>query len=109
MLRRRSPAQGAGRPCGYIPVMAAAVVVAVLVVALTSAVHGAVGFGMNLLAVPVLVVLDPRFVPGPAVAAGLVLSVLVAAREGTVWERRLGWAVLGLLPGTALALLLLAV
>src|SRR5947208_542824 len=48
-----------------------ALVVAVLVVAVTSAVQGALGFGMNLLAVPVLVVLDPLLVPGPAVAAGL--------------------------------------
>jgi uncharacterized protein len=85
-----------------------ALVVAVVVVAVTSAVHGAVGFGMNLLAVPVLVVLDPSFVPGPAVAAGLVLSALVAGRERAPLDRRLGWAVLGLVPGTLLALGLLA-
>jgi uncharacterized membrane protein YfcA len=85
------------------------VVVAVLVVAVTSAVHGAVGFGMNLLAVPVLVLLDPTFVPGPAVAAGLVLSILIAGRERTPLNLRLGWACLGLVPGTALALALLAV
>src|SRR4051812_20106667 len=85
-----------------------ALVVAVLGVAVTSAVQGAVGFGMNLLAVPVLVVLDPLLVPGPAVAAGLVLSVLVAVRERTPMDRRLGWALVGLLPGTLLALALLA-
>jgi hypothetical protein len=60
------------------------------------------------LAVPVLVVLDPAFVPGPAVAVGLVLSGLVAARERVPLDPRLGWAVAGLLPGTAAALLLLA-
>jgi len=81
---------------------------AFVVVTLTSAVHGAVGFGMNLLAVPVLVILDPVLVPGPAVATGLVLSALVAAREREPLDRRLGWAVAGLLPGTVLALLLLA-
>jgi uncharacterized membrane protein YfcA len=85
-----------------------ALAVAVAVIAVTSAVHGAVGFGMNLLAVPVLVVLDPTFVPGPAVAAGLVLSVLVAGREREPLDRRLGWAFLGLVPGTLLALWLLA-
>jgi hypothetical protein len=70
-------------------------------------IHGAVGFGMNLLAVPVLVVLDPNLVPGPAVAVGLVLSALVAAPIPTAGlDRRLGWAVAGLLPGTGLALLL---
>src|SRR3954447_22305799 len=82
--------------------------VAVVLVAVTSAVQGAVGFGMNLLAVPVLVVLDPTFVPGPAVAAGLVLSLLVAGREREPLDRRLGWAFLGLVPGPLLALWLLA-
>jgi uncharacterized membrane protein YfcA len=82
-------------------------VVVLLVIAVTSAVHGAVGFGMNLLAVPVMLLLDPSLVPGPAVAAGTVLSLLVALREPSPWDRRLGWAGAGLLPGTGLALLLL--
>jgi uncharacterized membrane protein YfcA len=82
---------------------------ACVVVAVSSAVHGAVGFGMNLLAVPVLAILDPTFVPGPAVAAGLVLSVLIAVRERVPMDRALGWAVVGLLPGTGLALGLLSV
>lgn len=85
------------------------VLVASVVVVLTSAVHAAVGFGMNLLAVPVLVVLDAALVPGPAIAAGLVLSVLVMARERAPVDVRLGWAVLGLLPGTFAAVLLLDV
>lgn len=84
-------------------------VAALLVVVVTSAVQGAVGFGMNLLAVPVLVVLDPALVPGPALAAGLVLAFLVAARERQPFDRRLGWALLGLLPGIALALVLLSI
>jgi uncharacterized protein len=81
---------------------------ATAVVALSCAVHGAVGFGMNLLAVPVLALLDPVFVPGPAVAAGLLLSVLVLRREPARIDRQLGWAAAGLLPGTILAVLLLA-
>ncbi len=64
---------------------------------------------MSLLAVPVLAVLDPVFVPGPAVAAGLVLSVLIVGREPAPVDRRLVWAVAGLVPGTFLAVLLLAV
>ena len=84
------------------------VLLALIVVTLTSAIHGAVGFGMNLLAVPLLLILDPDLVPGPAVAVGLVLSVLVAVREPTPMDPELGWAVAGLLPGTGAALLLLA-
>ena len=70
--------------------------------------HGAVGFGVNLLAVPVLAILDPAFVPGPAVAAGLAPSILIVVPEPASVDPRLGWAVGGLLPGNALALLLLA-
>jgi uncharacterized membrane protein YfcA len=82
---------------------------AALVVAVAAAVHGAVGFGLNLLAVPVLVLLDPSLVPGPALVAGLVIALLVAGRELQHMDRGLGWAFLGLLPGTALGLVLLAV
>ena len=85
-----------------------AVIVAVLVVLVTSAVQGAVGFGMNLLAVPVLVLVDPRLVPGPVLLAGLALAFLVAVREREPLERQLGWALLGLVPGTAAALTLLS-
>lgn len=86
----------------------AVLIAATVVIALASAVHGAVGFGLNLLAVPVLLVLDLSFVPGPALMAGLLLSVLVAGRELKAADLRLGWAVLGLLPGTALGAALIA-
>jgi uncharacterized protein len=82
-------------------------VLAVVVVALSAAVQGALGFGLNLLAVPVLLLIDPSLVPGPMLVAGLFLSALVAGREVKAMDRRLGWAVLGLLPGTLLGLLLL--
>jgi hypothetical protein len=84
------------------------VVLAFVIVTASCAVHGAVGFGMNLLAVPFLAALDPSFLPGPAVAAGLVLSLLVLGRERVRLDPRLGWAVLGLAPGTFLAVALLA-
>jgi uncharacterized membrane protein YfcA len=95
------------RPAGTVPFVLT-LALATVVVALACAVHGAVGFGMNLLAVPVLAILDPAFVPGPAVAAGLVLSVLMVVREPASIDPHLGWAVGGLVPGNALAVALLA-
>lgn len=82
-------------------------VLAAVVVALSAAVQGAIGFGLNLLAVPVLLLIDPSLVPGPMLVAGLALSLLVAGREAGAMDRGLGWAVLGLCPGTVLGLLLL--
>jgi uncharacterized membrane protein YfcA len=85
------------------------VLLALLVVTVCAAVHGAVGFGLNLLAVPLLLLVDPALVPGPALVAGLAIAVLVAGRELTAVDRLASWAVVGLVPGTAAGLALLAV
>lgn len=55
-----------------------------LVVAATMAgacVQGSIGFGLGLLAAPVLALVDHRFVPGPLIAAGVLLTVGVLHRE----------------------------
>ncbi len=46
-----------------------------------SAVQGAAGFGLGLIAAPVLLLLDPHWVPGPLMAAGVALTALVAYHE----------------------------
>ncbi|CAN5726702.1 hypothetical protein BH24ACT3_BH24ACT3_08500 [soil metagenome] len=77
-------------------------VLAVAVVALGATVQGTVGFGANLVAVPLLTLIDPGFVPGPVIVAALVLNVLVGVRERDAVElHQVGWAVAGLVPGTA--------
>jgi uncharacterized membrane protein YfcA len=85
------------------------VLVALLVIAVASTVQGAVGFGLNLLAVPILLLIDPELVPGPALVAGLVLSVLVTGREFSAMDRRLGFAYVGLVPGGVAGALVLTV
>ena len=37
-------------------------------------IQGGVGFGMNLIAAPILLLIDPRLVPGPAVLAAAVIT-----------------------------------
>lgn len=76
-------------------------------VMLTAAVQGAVGFGMNLLAVPVLLVLAPQLVPGPLLVGTTALVAASALRERAHLDRGVWWALLGRLPGTALGALLL--
>lgn len=70
--------------------------------------HGSVGFGVNLIVVPVLLMLDPGLVPGPALVAAFVLTGLVALRERSAIEGRglallIGAAVPGLLLGGLLS------
>lgn len=52
---------------------------AVMVVA--AAVQGSVGFGANVVAVPLLLMLDPSLVPGPALLAGLGINILMLWRD----------------------------
>jgi uncharacterized membrane protein YfcA len=57
-------------------------VVAALIFAAGACVQAAVGFGANLVAAPLLVLLSDRFVPGPVVVASGVLNLLVTRRNG---------------------------
>jgi uncharacterized membrane protein YfcA len=75
-------------------------VVASLAMVCGAAVQGAVGIGFALVAVPVLVLVDPGLVPGPFLVGGTALSLLVARRdhEHAQWDE-VGWASVGRFPG----------
>lgn len=80
-------------------------IVLVLGVSLVGAfVQGSVGFGHNLIAAPVLALIDGRFVPGPSIAAATVLTLLMAVRDRRdlhLGEIRI--AMIGRIPATVLA------
>lgn len=91
------------------PVSLLEVALATLIIAIGAAVQGGVGFGMNLLAAPLLAFLDPDLVPGPAIAAAVTLTVLVAVRERASIDRRgVSFALVGRVPGTIAGALLIA-
>lgn len=80
-----------------------------MVVAIGAAVQGGVGFGMNVLAAPLLAVIDPELVPGPGLVAAVLLTILFALRERAAIERRkVAFALTGRVPGTVLGALLMA-
>ncbi|MFI6595263.1 sulfite exporter TauE/SafE family protein [Nonomuraea sp. NPDC050536] len=64
-------------------------------------VQGSVGFGLGLIAAPILTLLDPGVMPGAVQVANLALPLFTLARE---WRRvdwrGLGFAVLGRVPGS---------
>jgi hypothetical protein len=71
------------------------------VVGFGAMVQGSVGFGVNVVAGPVLVLIDPELVPGPALVIAFVLTVLVAYRErGATDLGGFGWVFVGRVPGT---------
>ena len=78
-------------------------------VALGATVQGAVGFGMNLIALPLLRALDERFIPAPLLIAHLLLVICLSTIEWRRIDRSiLVPAVLGAVPGTALGMLAIA-
>lgn len=75
-----------------------------LVVASGALLQGAVGFGMNLVAVPFLLLIEPDLVPGPAIVAAAVLTVLTAMRDRRgLALREISWALVGRVPGSVVA------
>jgi len=80
-----------------------------LVMAASAMLQGAVGFGLGLLAIPFLIYLDIRFVPGPLLVAALTLHMLVLRRDRSgVDPSGLAMLLSGRLLGTIPAALLLA-
>lgn len=81
-----------------------------LVVALGALVQGAVGYGMALVAAPLVALIDPALVPVPLIIITSAHSVLAVLRNGRHADwRGIGWAMLGRLPGTGLGVLAVVV
>jgi uncharacterized membrane protein YfcA len=73
------------------------------VVAVGSLLQGAVGFGLSLIAAPLVMLIDPTLVPGPLLLAALVLPVLTAQRDRSWIDLRgVRWALVGRVPGSVL-------
>ncbi len=84
-------------------------ILASAVMAVGSALQGAVGFGLALITVPVLLLIDPRLVPGPVMCGAFVLTLMMALRErGDVDRFGLKWSLIGRLPGTIAGALVLS-
>ena len=84
--------------------------VATAVVAVGSALQGSMGFGLGLLAAPLLLLVEPRFVPAPLLLASGVLTILLTHRErrDVRWPD-LKWSLSGRVLGTLPALAMLAI
>jgi uncharacterized membrane protein YfcA len=84
-------------------------VAAMAALALGAALQGSVGFGCNLVAAPLLVLIDPTLVPAPLITANLTLNLAMIRRERPdgAW-REARWPIIGQLPGTVAGAAVLA-
>ena len=77
------------------------ILVAVLIVLVGSIIQGSVGIGLGFIAVPVLILLDQAYVPGPLLLVALILTILVSYREyKTIVFSEISWAIMGRIAGT---------
>lgn len=89
-------------PLGYA-VIAAAVLIA-------SCLQASIGFGMGMLAAPVVALVDPSLIPGTLIMLAAVVTLAVTVREREDIDMSgTGWALLGRVPGTIAGGLLLTV
>ena len=73
-----------------------------LIMVVGSLLQASVGFGIALFVVPLLVLLNPVFVPGPMLFASLFLAAIMAFRGWSAIDlKKLGLAGVGLFVGTA--------
>ncbi|HEX2149115.1 MAG TPA: sulfite exporter TauE/SafE family protein [Actinomycetota bacterium] len=86
------------------------IVLSALAAAAGSLVQGSVGFGFSLISAPLMALIDPRLVPGPATVASAALNLmtLYRTRGGPADWRGVRWAGAGLVPGTVAAGVMLA-
>jgi len=64
-----------------LPVTPAELAIAMVLVAAGSVVQGSIGFGMAVVAAPILLLINPVFVPGPMLLAAVFLVLLMALRN----------------------------
>jgi uncharacterized membrane protein YfcA len=77
------------------------IALATAAVAVGACVQGVVGFGLGLIAAPLLALLVPELVPGPLLCVGVPLTLLVAFRERAAIDfHGIRWAIAGRVPGT---------
>ncbi|MCM1984870.1 sulfite exporter TauE/SafE family protein [Lyngbya confervoides] len=93
-----------------MPLSPSEVLLAIAIVTVGATVQSAVGFGLGLVAAPLLLLIDPRLVPAPLMTAGVLLTVLMGYRDRQGIDfHSLKFALSGRLLGMAPAALMLSV
>ncbi len=78
-------------------------------VMLASALQASIGFGIGMLAAPIVALVDPDLIPGTLIMVAAFLTLIVVIRERQDIDLHgTGWALVGRVPGTLAGALLLA-
>lgn len=86
---------------GYVTVAAA--------ILLASALQASIGFGIGMLAAPIVALVDPALIPGTLIMVATLVTLMVVVREREDIDLHgTKWALVGRVPGTIAGALLLA-
>ena len=73
------------------------------VIFLAACLQASSGFGMGMLAAPVIAIVNPALLPAPLILLALLVTVMVTVRERQSLDLRgTGWALVGRVPGSLL-------
>jgi uncharacterized protein len=79
------------------------------VVMVASCLQASIGFGIGMLAAPVIALVDPRLIPGTLIMVATLVTLIVSVREREDIDLHgTGWALVGRVPGTVAGAVLLA-
>lgn len=82
----------------------------VVTIIAASALQASIGFGMGMLAAPVIALIDPTLLPGTIIMLAVVVTAIVAVRERAALDLTgAGWALIGRVPGSLVGAWLVAV
>ncbi|MCH5644772.1 MULTISPECIES: sulfite exporter TauE/SafE family protein [unclassified Gordonia (in: high G+C Gram-positive bacteria)] len=82
--------------------------VVTVTVCLAACMQASIGFGMGMLAAPVVALVAPELLPGTLIASATVVTLMVVVKEREALDLRgTGWALVGRIPGTIAGALLL--
>jgi uncharacterized membrane protein YfcA len=80
-----------------------------IAILLASCLQASIGFGMGMLAAPVVALVDPALIPGTLILLAALVTLMVVIRERTAIDvSGTSWALVGRVPGTVAGALLLA-
>ena len=93
-------------PYGIQPMTGLEWALGLAALAIGGALHGSMGFGMGLVAAPLLVLINPELIPGPMLCAGVILTLMITVRDRSSADLRgVKWLLLGRVPGMVLGAL----
>jgi len=76
---------------------------------LASCLQASIGFGIGMLAAPIVAIVDPALIPGTLIMLATLVTLIVTVREREDIDLAgTGWALVGRVPGTVAGALLLA-